>query len=295
MVSIPVKRLGNGFELPVYGLGLWKVGGERGAATSRDSHEIEAIQLAIEHGVTHIDTAEMYGKGHTEELLGAAIQGFDRRKLCIASKVWRTNMLYDALFRSCENTLKRIGTDYLDLYLLHFYPPLGVPIEDTMRAMNALVEQGMVKNIGICNVTSNRFRMAQTYTEHPLVCNQVHYNVEYREAERREILDFCQQNDVMLVAWQPLQKGMLATSPFLAGIAQKYDKTPAQVALNWLHSQKNVVTIVKASNSRHLVENLGAVGWELEQEDIDVIRRHFPDQKLVCDAAMPSHSIMRLT
>lgn len=260
------------------------MGGRREVDTSRDETEIAAIRAALDKGITHIDTAELYGHGHAEELLGKALDGYDRTKVFIATKVSPEHQSYDNLLRSFEASLRRIGTSYLDLYLLHQYPSRGISIAETMRAMDMLVEEGLVKNIGVCNLTVTRFEEAQRYTKHKLVCNQVHYNVQFREVEDKGILSFCQEHDIMLVAWRPLQKGALIGSPLLIELAKKYSKTPSQIALNWLISQQNVVTISKTSSIAHLEENLGAIGWALEASDIERIRREFPDQRLQSDA-----------
>jgi diketogulonate reductase-like aldo/keto reductase len=283
-VNIPTKKLSNGFELPVYGLGLWQMGGRTEPDTSHDDEEIIAIRAALDAGITHIDTAESYGLGHAEELLGKALKGYDRSKLLIATKVSAHNQTYEGVHRSFAASLKRIDTDYIDLYLLHRFPEPGIDIADTMRAMDELVEQGLVKNIGVCNMTPNRFDEVQKHTKNKLVCNQVHYNVQYREIENTGVLQHSQQNDVMLVAWRPLQKGILPNSTLLDELADKYGKTPVQIAINWLISQNNVVTLSKTSNLEHLKENLGAVGWTMEANDIERIRKEFPDQKPVSDA-----------
>lgn len=284
MITIPTKKLTSGFELPVYGLGLWGMGGRREVDMSNDNAEIEAIRAAIDAGVTHIDTAEMYGVGHAEELLGKAIEGYDRSNLILASKVTGAHQSYDDVIKACEGSLKRIGTDYLDLYMLHSFPDPGIDIAETMRAMDELVHQGMVKHIGLSNVTQRRFTVAQSLTENKIVCNQVHYNVQYREVEERGLLKFAQGNDHFLVAWRPLQKGTLPDSPLITELSKKYNKTPSQIAINWLVSQQNVVTIAKTSNVNHLLENLGALDWTMESEDIERIRKDFPNQQIVSDA-----------
>ncbi len=284
-MKIPTKKLKNGFELPVYGLGLWQVGGRYEVDTSKDSQEIETIQAALAMGVTHIDTAEVYGGGgHSEEILGQAIKGVDRSKLIIATKVSAPNQSYERLHRSLEASLKRIGTDYIDLYILHRYPEIGIPIQETMRAMDELVKQGVVKNIGVSNFSVNRFKEAQKHTQNKIVCNQVHYNVQYREMEDKGVLKYCQANDVLLVAYRPLQKGLLEPTKLIDELAKKYNKTPTQIVINWLISQDHVVTISKTSHIKHLKENLGAVGWTMEDKDIERIRKEFPDQKLISDA-----------
>ncbi len=283
-MDIPTKKLRNGFELPVYGLGLWQMGGREESDTTKDEKEIRAIRAAIDAGITHIDVAESYGHGHAEELLGKALEGYDRTKLFIASKVSAWNQSYDGVHHAFEASLKRIGTDYLDLYLLHRYPEVGIPINGTMRALDELIVQGKVKNIGVCNLSNRRFEEVQKYTKNKIVCNQVHYNVLYREVERRGVVKFCQENDVLLVAWRPLQKGSLPMPPLLDELAKKYGKTPMQIAINWLISQENVVTISKTSHTEHLKENLGAVDWVMEAGDIERIRTEFPNQQFVSDA-----------
>jgi len=283
-MTIPTKKLKSGFELPVYGLGLWQMGGRNEPDTSNDEQDIQAIRAAIDAGITHIDTAEKYGVGHAEELLARALEGYDRSKLLIATKVAGENQGYDDLLRSFEGSLKRIGTDYIDLYLLHSYPRPGIPVAETMRAMDRLVDEGVVKNIGVCNLSNNRFDEAQKHTKNKLVCNQVHYNVEYREMEKYDVVEYCQKQDVLLVAWRPLQKGLLPQAAVIDELAKKYGKTPAQIAINWLISQQNVVTISKTSSLEHLKENLGAIGWTMEAEDIERIRKEYPDQKFASDA-----------
>lgn len=282
-MNIPVKTLKSGFCLPVYGLGTWQMGGRNEPDSSKDEEEIAAIQSAIDHGITHIDTAESYGGGHAEEIVGKAIKDYDRNTLFIASKVSAWNQSYDKLLAACEASLKRLETDYLDLYLLHRYPEAGIPIAETMKAMDRLVQEGIVRNIGVCNLTVNRFKEVQKHTKNKVVCNQIHYSVDCREAEITNIIDFCQQNDVLVVAWGPLEKGLLEKAEILHELAKKYNKTPYQIALNWLITQDNVVTIPKTSNIKHLDENLGAIGWKMDKSDRQRLTEKFPNQKAVSD------------
>src|SRR3990167_6976326 len=143
-MNIHVKTLKSGFSLPVYGLGTWQMGGRWESDTANDKQDIDGIRAAIKNGITHIDTAESYGDGHAEELVGQVIKDFDRGKLIISSKVSGNNQGYDDLLRSFEASINRLGTDYLDLYLLHRYPDVGIPIIETMRAMDRLVQEGVV-------------------------------------------------------------------------------------------------------------------------------------------------------
>jgi diketogulonate reductase-like aldo/keto reductase len=282
-MNIPVKTLKSGFSLPVYGLGTWRVGGRTEPDHSNDEAEVAAIKAAINHGITHIDTAELYGGGHTEELVGQAIRGVDRSQLILTTKVSAWNQAYDDLLKSCQNSLKRLGTDYIDLYLLHRYPEPGIPIQDTMRAMDKLVSKGLVKNIGVCNLTNRRFEEAQKHSTNKLVCNQLHYSLQGREPEVKGIIKYCQDNDIFVTAWGPLEKGALENAQILNAMAKKYHKTPYQIAINWLMSQKNVIAIPKTTNIQHLEENLGAIGWEPSVEDLQKLTKEFPNQKQISD------------
>ncbi len=277
-MRIPIKKLKNGFELPIYGLGM---GGKRESSIAQDVKDIKAIQATLDLGITHIDTAEKYADGHSEELLGNAIRGYDRGKLFIATKVASNNHTRDGIYRALEGSLKRIGTNYIDLYLLHRYPDPGLSIREAMQTLDELLDQGVIKNIGVCNFSPEYFQEAQSYTKYKLVCDQVHYNVQVRECEHRGVLDFCQQNDVMLVAWRPIERGALADAPLLIELAYKYNKSPIQVAINWLTSQHNIVTISRTSSITHLKENIGGLGWSMKIADIERIRKEFPSQQLV--------------
>lgn len=284
---IPTKKLRNGFEIPVFGLGTWEMGGRmEHDPRNDDQRDINAIRAAIDAGVTHIDTAEKYAEGYSETLLGKAIQNYDRSKLFIASKVASQNLRHNDLIASCEASLKRVNTEYFDLYMIHS-PSLETPIKESMKAMDHLMEKGLIRNIGVSNFSIERFERAQDNTKHKIVVNQLHLNLIVREPERRGLLEYCQKNDVMFVAWRPVQKGLLTErghSPVLDEMCEKYHKTPAQIAINWLISQENVVTLSKMSTPQHLEENLGALGWKMEIEDIERLRNEFPNQQDVSDA-----------
>lgn len=281
-MNIPVKKLKSGFKMPVYGLGTWQMGGRWEKDPKNDIADINAIKKAIELGVTHIDTAEVYSNGHAEELVGEAIRDCDRKKLFIVSKVYTNHLSYDNVIRSAKSSLKRLQTPYLDLYLTHGYNP-DIPIKETMRAMDKLVDEGLIKNVGICNYTKEHIEEARSYAKHKIVAAQIHLNLLIREAEKKGVLKYCQDNDIMFIAWRPVQKGKILEEPMLVEMAKKYRKTPAQIAINWLISQKNVITLSKTTNVEHLKENLGAVGWEMEKEDIEKLRKDFPNQQDISD------------
>ncbi len=280
-MEIPEKKLEHTrFSLPELGLGTWQMGGRREADFSNDAQEIEAIKAAIAAGITHIDTAEMYGAGHSEELIGAAIKGVDRKKLFLTSKAWNPHE-YENIIKACKGSLKRLGTKYLDLYLLHYFSKEH-PLKDAIRALDTLASEGLVKHIGVSNFTKEHLKEAQSYTKHKLVCNQVYYNLGAREPESTGLLKYCEKNDVLLVAYRPVEQGKLleGVPKVMEELCIKYEKTPAQVAINWLTSQQNVVAIFKTSNPAHLKENLGAVGWHLSEEDVERLRKEYPREPI---------------
>jgi diketogulonate reductase-like aldo/keto reductase len=283
---IPSKKLKNGFSLPVLGYGTWRMaGGELRDYHYDDESDISSLQNAIAQGVTHIDTAEMYARGHAEEIVGTAIHKFDRKKLFIATKVWKTHLHHDDVLAACEKSLKRLQVSYIDLYFLHM-PDSSVPIKETVSAMDKLKSQGLVKNIGICNANVETLQKVQETSSYKIVCNQVHYNLLVREPERSGLLQYCQFSDILLSAWRPLEKGSIANpnNQLLQNMCKKYNKTPIQIALNWLISQENVVTITKMSGDRHQKENLGSIGWNLHSSDIEIIRREYPEQVAISPA-----------
>ena len=283
-MEIPTKKLKNGFALPEIGLGTWHMGGREEANNENDEKDIAGIRAAIEAGITHIDTAESYGDGHAEELVGEAIQGLNRKKLFITSKVSGWNQEHEKELQSCKTSLAHLRTDYLDLYLLHEFPP-DYPLKRAVEALDKLVDDGLVKRIGVSNFGIAHLKEAQSYTKHRIVCNQVHYNLQVREVEQKGLLDYCQKNDILLAAYRPIGKGKLLEDvpKIMEEMCVKYQKTPAQIAINWLISQKGVVTLAKTSDPAHLRENLGALGWYLTEGDVELLRKEYPDQVGISD------------
>lgn len=268
------KKINNKIEIPVIGIGTWKMGGELEPDFKNDENDIRAIKKAIELGMTHIDTAELYGNGHSEELVGEAIKGFDRSKLFITTKVTKSNCAYEDVLNAMDRSLKRLGTSYVDLYLIHS-PSQDIPFAETMKAMDRLIQEGKTRMIGVSNFTVPQLQEAQKHTKNKIVANQIEYNLITRNNGQNttdvelDIIPYCQANDIMIIAFRPLAKGILLNdNDVLNDLAKKYKKTPAQIALNWIIFKKGIVTIPKTSNLSHMEENLGAIGWEMELSDI---------------------------
>jgi len=263
------KTLGNtGETIPSIGLGTWAIGGEESPDYSRDQELIKLIAAAIDMGYTHIDTAEYYGAGHTEELVGKALESFDRSKLFITSKVWPTNLSRERLRRSLKGSLKRLGTDYLDLFLIH-WPNENVSLSETLEEMSAAVDSGYVRFIGVSNFDLALLKEAVASSREPIVCNQVLYNVE-DIAPRRSLLPYCQEQGITLVAYSPVRRKNLTriAKSVLESIAENHQCSIFQVMLAWLVAQKNVIAIPKSGKIDHLKQNLASTEIRLSKSEI---------------------------
>ena len=255
-------------SIPILGLGTWGMGGRETPDKARDSDTITAIRMAVELGLTHIDTAEYYGAGHAEELVGEAIDGMDREKLFITSKVWHNHLHRDDLLRSMRASLKRLGTDYVDLYLVH-WPNPDVPLKETMGAMEECLREGYTRFIGVSNFSAQLMEEAQkNLRETKLIANQVQYSL-LDQKPRMELLPTCRKMGVSLIAYRPLERGAIlqTPNPVMDEIAKTHGKTRVQVALNWLIAQENVFTIPKSTNPIHIMEFMGVLGWRLTPEE----------------------------
>lgn len=270
------RRLGKTDEkISAIGLGTWRMGGGLSPDYSIDREAVEAIRYAIRLGMTHIDTAEIYGAGHSEELVGRAIKAYPREEVFITTKVWHTNLRYDDVLKACERSLKRLQTDYIDLYLIH-WPSSVIPLSETMRAMERLYREGKIRYIGVSNFSVSELEEARSYlSTTDIVANQVEYSLHERGIEE-DLMQYCSRNGIAVIAYSPLGKGRLARElassrskriELLKEVAKRYSKTPIQVALNWVIWHDNVVAIPKAIRKDHLEENAGAAGWKLSEED----------------------------
>lgn len=248
------RELKSGYSIPVLGLGTWDL---RGSTCER------VVSEAVDVGYQHLDTAEMYGN---EADIGRIVSKVDRRSLFITSKAGASHLHKDALLDACSKSLDRLQTDYLDLYLVH-WPSETVPLEETMDGMQQLVQQGMVRSVGVSNFETTLLRQAIEVSEIPICNNQVEFHPYKNQSE---LLRFCRQRRVTLTAYSPLARGRIAKDEKLASIAENYGVTPAQVSLRWL-LQKGTIVIPKASSREHLVADAELGGWELTDEQMDAI------------------------
>jgi diketogulonate reductase-like aldo/keto reductase len=261
-----LKELGNtGTMVPEIGLGVWKYRGG-----------VEPLRRGIELGAFLVDTAEVYGN---EDVTGQAVKGI-RDRVFIATKVSGAHLRYDEVLRAAESSLQKLGTSHIDLYQIH-WPSSYAPIDETMRAMEALVDRKLVKYIGVSNFSLAELRAAQAaMKKYPIVSNQVLYNLNRRHIEA-DLLPYCQKDHVTIIAYTPLDDGRLArrskypSNPeamrALDNVAAQVNKTLAQVALNWCTSRPGVIAIPKSNNGDRVVENCGASGWRLSAAQIQLL------------------------
>lgn len=256
--------------LPKIGFGTWKIGGGSIPDPKLDSVSMAALRSALDIGYTHFDTAESYAGGHSEELAGRAIResGKKREELFITSKVTPSHLKYDDLLRACENSLRRLKMDYIDLYLIH-WPRAGAKYEDTFQALNKLVLDGRVKHLGVSNFNLKLLKLAQSLSETTIITNQVPYSLSDRSYVRNGMLEYCQQNDILLTAYSPVEEGRLKPNQHLLSIAEAHGATPYQIALAWVISQPRVITIPMSTDPKHIQENYEAAEIELTQNDIE--------------------------
>jgi diketogulonate reductase-like aldo/keto reductase len=253
---MPLKELGKtGIRVPEIGVGTWNYTGG-----------VEPLWAAIDCGACFIDTAEAYG---TEEIVGKAIKG-QRHRVFLSTKVLPRNFKQRDLVAAAERSLRRLGTDYIDLYQLH-WPNLTIPVEEPLRGMEELVDTGKVRFIGVSNFSVRDLIEAQAALgKRRIVSNQVRYSLAERTIEGG-LLQYCQENGITVIAYSPLASGLRnirAVDPegVVGKVAQASAKSEAQVALNWCIRKENVVAIAKASSVAHVMEDVGASGWKPRPE-----------------------------
>ena len=263
----PLGRTGE--RVPVIGMGTYALGNTTG---EERREEIDALQKGIELGMKFIDTAEVYGHGKSEILVGKAIA--DRRDdVFLATKVAPEHFGYDDVIQSCDASLGRLGVNFVDLYQLH-WPSPRIPIQQTMKAMEELVATGKTRYVGVSNFSVEQTMEAQeSLPRSELVSNQVRYSLTSRSIES-DVLPFCDREKLTVIAYSPLDTGSIPkTIP--KDMLEKYEMTPAQLMLNWVTYPESVITIPKAGKVSHAEENARAVDIRISQRDYDALSRIF--------------------
>lgn len=244
-------------SVPALGLGTYRL---RGSDCER------VVREALELGYRHVDTAEMYGN---ESAVGRGLRSadVDRDAVFLTTKVWRTNLEYDDVLRSVDQSLDHLGIDAVDLLLVH-WPSHTVPIEETLEAFNRIHDEGAARHIGVSNFDLEQLREAMAVSDAPIFADQVRY---HPRVDRTALRAFCAEHDLLLTAYSPLGKGSIADDATLGDIGTRYGKTAAQVALRWLIQQDRVAAIPKAASPDHLRENIAVFDFALTADEMATI------------------------
>ncbi|NJC63828.1 aldo/keto reductase [Planosporangium flavigriseum] len=255
--------------IPVLGQGTW------GMAENplRTSNEIAALRLGVDLGLTLVDTAEMYADGGAETLIGEALA--DRRdEIFLVDKVLPQNATRSGTKAACERSLRRLRTDRLDMYLLHWRGP--VPLDETVAAFTDLMLSGMIRHWGVSNFDlDDLIQLTRAPGGAAVEADQVYYNLAHRGIEW-DLLPKCQEVGLPIMAYSPFDHGRMVDQPVLRSVADEHDATPAQIALAWVLRHDGVVTIPKASTPEHVVSNRAAYDIQLTESDLAALDRAFP-------------------
>ena len=267
MVTLP-----SGDKVPALGQGTWNMGDER----ETRAEEIAALRLGLDLGLSLIDTAEMYGEGKSEELVGQAIAG-RRDDAFLVSKVYPHNASRKGAISACERSLKRLGTDRLDLYLLHWRG--SIAFADTLEAFTALQKAGKIRHYGVSNLDIKDMRQLSTVSGASGVqTNQLLYNLTRRGIEF-DLLPWMRERGMPVMAYSPIEQARLLSNPKLVAFTRRHGMTPSQAALAWLLSRDDVIAIPKASRPEHVQENAASLSIRLAPEQLSELDKIFPPPK----------------
>ncbi len=246
------KELSNGLKIPSIGFGTYKLG--------KDEQVINVVDYALKVGYRHIDTAAFYGN---EEAIGKALKESDvkREDIFLATKLWNNCHGYEKAMKAFNDSIKKLGVDYLDLYYIHWPNELN---SETWRALEDLYNEGKVKAIGVCNFKIGHLEdLKKTAKIMPMV-NQIEIHPGFTQ---KEMVKYCQGNNIQVIAWSPIMRGRLFTEPLMIELSEKYNRTITQIILRW-HIQNDIIPIPKSSNNDRIKENLDIFDFEIEKEDM---------------------------
>ncbi len=263
----------QGIDVPEIGLGTYKL---------HDRECAKVVRMALDVGYRHIDTAQMY-KNEREVGEALKISNVPREDIFLTTKIWHTNLDSEDVLQTTEQSLRNLDTPYVDLLLIH-WPNNQYDLRKTIESMLILRDQGKAINIGVSNFPVGLLKEVNEVIRAPIFCDQVEY---HPFLDQLDLLDYAIDNDILLTAYSPLAQGDVDEDEDLKEIGEKYDKTPAQIALRWLIEQENVVAIPKASSKKHLLNNIDIFGFFLEDEDFERIDNLNKSKRLVNPSFAP--------
>lgn len=252
--DVPTRKLPSGDELPMVGYGTWDIGGETVQA---------GLRTALDDGYAHVDTAEGY---RNEAEIGAVLEDYDRSDIFLTSKVLPKNLNYDSVIEAVHASLDRLGTDYLDLYLIH-WPNPAISVRETLDAMATVHDQGLVRNVGVSNFDTYQLSAAQHVADVPIAVNQIEFHPWF---QRPELIEYCRQTETIIEAAAPLGRSEALEDDVVQKLATKYDRSPPQVILKWA-IEKGMVVLPKSTSPEHIRDNIALFDWTMASEDIAAI------------------------
>jgi diketogulonate reductase-like aldo/keto reductase len=262
------KMLFDGTLVPA----IWQGGSQ--AANILAEKQVSLWKDSIRWGSNAIDTAEVYGEGRSEEIVGMVLQQVPRASVFVATKIDTKHLRYDDVILACEQSLERMDTEYIDLYQIHWTNPV-VRLEESIHAMMLLRQMGKIRYIGVCNCTLPQIKACNAVLGGELATVQLEYNLVNRGCERY-ILPYCLDMGIVVLAYSPLNDGKFdGTHPTLVALAKKYGRTPGQIALNWLTANNHVCALVRTSSEMHKAENAAATDFGLSRADYALIDEAF--------------------
>ncbi|MFG1450208.1 MAG: aldo/keto reductase [Thermoplasmataceae archaeon] len=263
-----MSRSIGGVSVSDIGIGTWGMGGTSKADYRNDQDSVETLRYALSKGINLIDTAEMYAAGHSEELVGKSIQGLDRKKIFITTKIWHTHLHKEQVRKSTEESLKRLGTDYVDLLLIH-WPNSSVPIKETIAAMEEMLKEGKTRFIGVSNFDVQQTKDAmEACRDSVIAANQIEYNYWNRGGES-SVISYCEEKGISVIAYSPINRGKIDGSDVLNRMAHKYSCKPVQMSLRYVMERS--IPIPKTSDKKHLDDLLGALNINISKEDYNIL------------------------
>jgi len=261
MSDVPTQTLPSGDELPQVGYGTWNIDGE----TVK-----EGVRAALDAGYAHVDTAEGY---KNEAEVGEALADYDREDVFLTSKVLAKNLNYDSVTESCRDSLDRLGTDYLDLYLIH-WPNPAISLRETLDAMATLHEEGLVRNVGVSNFSAYQLSCAHHISDVPIAVNQIEF---HPWLQRPDLVEYCRETGTVVEAAAPLARTEVFEDEAVQALADEYDRHPAQIVLKWA-VERGIVVLPKSSSPEHVESNVDLFGWSMADEDLETLDRRDRDE-----------------
>ncbi len=269
------------------GIGTWEMTIDDQNPTDDDLKEAMSLYAAINSGYTHIDTSSFYKKGKMEQLVGQAIKSFKRDEYFLSSKVL-LELDYDGVIRNCEESLKRLGVDYLDVYYAHG-PNHEIPVDETTKAFNRLMDQGLIKHAGVCNATVETIDSYHQRLNGGVFATQAVYNLIIREPAKKGVIDYCNKNGIHFIAYRCLQLPVpslnivpvykVGTYPMLDEIAKKYDKNNTEISIQWLLQQDKMNILVKSNALQMMLQHGEIFNFTLTDEEMKILSDDFPNQQ----------------